>query len=176
MLLHDIAKPKCKTIDENGCGHFYGHAEESSKMATEILRRMRYDNLTIMRVRDLIFYHDSEIQDNKKSVRKWLNKIREETFRELLKVREADIKAQSQEYYQTRHDKLERIKVILEEVLEDNECFNKKDLAINGTDLIKLGYPEGKEIGEVINKLVEMVLDNPKLNNRDSLMEIVKSI
>ena len=176
MLLHDIAKPQCKTIDENGNGHFYGHAEESSKMATEIRRRMRYDNLTIMRVRDLIFYHDVEIQDNRKSVRRWLNKIGEETFRELLKVREADIKAQSQEYYQTRHDKLERIKIILEEVLKDNECFSKKDLAINGTDLIKMGYPEGKQIGKIINKLVEMVLDNPELNNRDTLIEIIKSL
>lgn len=174
MLLHDIAKPKCKTIDENGNGHFYGHAEESAKMAIEILKRMKYDNLTIMRVRDLIFYHDSEIQDNRKSVRRWLNKIGESTFRDLLKVKEADIKAQNLEYYQDRHDKLERVKIILEDVLNDNECFSKKDLAINGTDLMQMGYPEGKQIGEIINKLIDIVLDDPTLNTKEKLVEIVK--
>lgn len=176
MLFHDVAKPICKTLDENGIGHFYGHAEESSKMAIEILGRMKYDNLTITRVRDLIFYHDSEIQDSRKSIRKWLNKIGEETFRNLLKVRKADIKAQNTDYYQERHDKLERIKVVLEEVLNAKECFSKKDLAINGTDLIKLGYTEGKQIGEIINKLVELVLDNPNLNTKEQLVEIVKTL
>lgn len=176
MLLHDIAKPKCKTVDEYGIGHFYTHAEESSKMAVDILKRMRYDNLTIMRVRDLIFYHDAEIQDNRKAVRRWLNKVSEETFRDLLKVREADIKAQSPDYYQARHDKLERIKIILEEVLIAKECFSKKDLAINGTDLISLGYPEGKEIGLLIDILIEKVLDNPELNTKEQLITIVSSI
>jgi tRNA nucleotidyltransferase (CCA-adding enzyme) len=174
MLFHDIAKPLCKSIDEDGRDHFYEHGVVGSKMASEILKRMRYDNYTIMRVRDLVLYHDAEIADTRKSVRSWLNKVGEETFRDLLKVREADIKAQNPEYYQKRHDKLERIKVILEGVLNDKECFSKKDLAINGSDLMNMGYPEGKQIGELINKLVDAVLDNPSINTREQLMALVK--
>jgi tRNA nucleotidyltransferase (CCA-adding enzyme) len=176
MLLHDIGKKDCKTTDENGVDHFYGHGEISSKLAVEILGRLRYDNLTIMRVRDLVLYHDAEIHDNRKSVRRWLNKVGEETFRELLKVREADIKAQNLILYQDRHDKIERIKTILEDVLSAEECFSKKDLAINGTDLINMGYPEGKQIGEIINKLVDVVIDSPELNTKEQLIELVRNV
>lgn len=176
MLLHDIGKPRCETIDEDGIGHFYGHAEVSANMALDILKRMRYDNYTIMKVRDLILYHECEIQDNKNNVRKWLNKIGEETFRDLLKVKEADIKAQKPKYYQERHDKLERIKVILDEVIQNKDCFSKKDLAINGTNLIQLGYPEGKQIGIILDKLVELVIENPELNTKEILLEKIKDL
>ncbi|MFY9422912.1 MAG: HD domain-containing protein [Bacilli bacterium] len=173
MLLHDIGKPQCKTIDEQGIGHFYGHAVISSKMAVDILRRMKYDSCTIMKVKVLILYHDAEIQDTKKSIKKWLNKIGEDMFRDLLKVREADIKAQSPNYYQERHDKLERVKVLLDEVIKDKECFSRKDLAINGFDLIKLGITEGKDIGKILDILVNHVIENPNSNNKKELISIV---
>jgi tRNA nucleotidyltransferase (CCA-adding enzyme) len=174
MLLHDIGKPSCKTTDENGIDHFYRHSEVSSDMAVDILKKLKYDNLTIMRVRDLILYHDTQIEDSRKAVKRWLNKIGEDIFRDLLKVREADIKAQNADYYQERHDKIERIKIILEDILRTQDCFTKKDLALNGTDLINIGYPEGKEIGLILNYLLEKVLDNPELNTREKLIELLK--
>ncbi|HEY5588229.1 MAG TPA: HD domain-containing protein [Candidatus Paceibacterota bacterium] len=173
MLLHDVAKPQCKTVDENGIGHFYGHAEVSSELSEQILRKLKYDNDTILKVKELILYHDMEISDSRKSVKKLLNKIGEESFRDLLKVKEADIKAQNLEYYQDRCDKLEKIKLILEDVLITKECFDKKDLAINGNDLIQIGFKQGKEIGDVINRLVEMVIENPELNNKNELLKLV---
>lgn len=176
MLLHDIAKPQCKTVDDNGIGHFYDHAKKSSEMAVDILKRMRYDNFTINKVKELIYYHDIEIQDNRKSVRKWLNKIGEDNFRDLLKVREADIKAQNLNYYQERHEKLERIKHIFEEVLKEEECFTVKDLAINGNDLIQIGIKEGVVIGDILKRLLDMVLDDPSLNNKNNLIKISKEI
>lgn len=176
MLFHDIAKPQCKTLDENNRGHFYGHAALSSQIAQKILNRLRYDNYTIMKVRDLILYHDSEIADNKKSVKRWLNKIGEENFKDLIKVREADIKAQNLDYYQDRHEKYERINTILEEVLNTKECFSVKDLAINGNDLIQLGYKEGKEIGNKLKELLEIVLDNPESNKKDALLNLCQQI
>ena len=174
MLLHDIGKPKCKTTDEENIDHFYTHAKISSEMAVSILRRLKYDNLTIMKVRDLILYHDAQIEDSRKAVRRWLNKIGEDMFRDLLKVREADIKAQNLDYYQARHDKIERTKIILEEVLNAQDCFSRKDLALNGTDLINMGYHEGKEIGELLDYLLEKVLDNPELNTKEQLIELLK--
>lgn len=171
MLLHDIAKPLTKTTDENGIDHFYEHNRIGADMATTILKRLRYDNHTIMKVRDLVLYHDAEIHPTTKSIKRWLNKTSEETVRDLLKVKEADILAQNPIYYPDRHDKLKQIKILLDEILQEKQCFNKKDLAINGNDLIAMGFPEGKEIGRIIDELVEYVIDNPEINTKDMLEE-----
>jgi tRNA nucleotidyltransferase (CCA-adding enzyme) len=172
-LLHDVSKPLCKSTDEKYIDHFYNHALMSSEMAGKILKRLRFDNYTIMRVKDLIQYHDQEIGTTKKSVRRLLNKIGEENFRELLKIKEADIKTQNRVYYQERHDKLLKVQQILDEVINLKECCTKNQLVINGNDLISIGFKQGKQIGEMINYLLEIVLDNPDLNNRDDLLKIV---
>ena len=173
MLLHDIGKPICKTVDEKGIGHFYGHPNVSSKMAVEILKRLKYDNCTIDKVKQLILYHDAKIQDNKKSIRKWLSKLGKENFIYILKVKEADMRAQNPECFQIRYEKLERISTLFNEVVKQNECFSIKDLAIDGSDLIGIGYSQGKEIGEILNKLLDKVIENPMLNTRDNLLELV---
>jgi tRNA nucleotidyltransferase (CCA-adding enzyme) len=174
MLLHDIGKPQCKTIDENGRGHFYGHPEISSQLAIDILKKLRYDNYTIMKVRDLVLYHNDDIPDTKKGVRRWLNKIGEEMLKDLLKVKIADAKAQNLEYSLKKIEKTKRIEIILEEILEDKNCFSRKDLAISGSDLIKMGYPQSKDIGEIIDFLLNKVIDNPELNTKEKLTTIVK--
>lgn len=175
MLLHDICKPQCKTIDENGIGHFYNHAELSSLKTKEILQRMKYDNDTINRVTTLIKYHDREIS-GKKSIRKLLNIIGEESFRDLLLVKEADIKAQNSKYYQERHKKLIEIRNSLDEIISQKECFTTKDLKINGKDLIELGFSQDKTIGNTLNSLLDMVLENPNLNTRESLIELANNM
>ena len=174
MLFHDIGKASCKTIDETGRGHFYGHPEISSRMTVDILKKLRYDNYTIMKVRDLVLYHNDDIPDTKKGVRRWLNKIGEEMFRDLLKVKIADAKAQNLEYSLKKIEKVKRIEIILEEILEDRNCFSRKDLALSGSDLIEMEYPEGKDIGEIIDFLLNKVIDNPELNTKEKLTTIVK--
>lgn len=172
MLLHDICKPQTKTTDKNNIDHFYNHAELSSEKAREILRRMKYDNKTIDKVAILIKYHDREIS-GKKSIRKLLNLIGEDNFRDLLKVKEADIEAQNPKYYQSRHDKLIKVEKNLNEIFNAKECFSVKDLDIDGYDLINLGY-KGKEIGNTLNKLLDIVLDNPELNNKEKLIKSIE--
>lgn len=173
MLLHDIAKPLTKTTDDNSIDHFYGHNTLGADLATTILKRLRYDNNTIIKVRDLILYHDAEIHPTKKAIKRWLNKTSEETVRNLLKVKEADMLAQNPIYYQDRHDKLEQIEILLDEILQEQQCFSKKDLAINGNDLIAMGIKQGEEIGKIIDELVEYVIDNPDMNTKDKLIEYV---
>lgn len=173
MLLHDICKPQCKTTDDKGIDHFYGHQKASAEKAEEILKRMKYDNLTIDKVLVLIEYHDRDIE-SKKSIRKVLNKIGEESFRDLLKVKAADMKAQNPEYYNSRYEKLIKIEKDFEEIIESNQCFNLKDLKIKGYDLVQLGVKEGKDIGLILNSLLDKVLENPELNHREKLLSIVK--
>ena len=171
MLLHDICKPQCKTTDENGIGHFYGHAELSSDRAVEVLKRLKYDNKTIEKVRVLVKYHDRQI-GKKKSIRKLLNQIGEDNLRDLLKVKCADILSQNREYLEGRLEELTVIEEKLQEILEQKECFSIKDLDINGRDLIDLGILEGKEIGDYLNYCLEKVLEDPRLNNKNDLIKL----
>ncbi|KAJ52610.1 poly(A) polymerase [Clostridium tetanomorphum DSM 665] len=173
MLLHDICKPQCKTTDELGIDHFYVHGYKSAEKAREILKRMKYDNKTIEKVYTLIEYHDHEVYSNK-SIRKLLNKIGEELFWDLLKVKEADIKAQNPKFYEERHKRLLEVQEKLNNILQKKQCFSLKDLAINGKDLIQLGLAQGKEIGKILNELLEKVIENPELNTREKLINIIK--
>ncbi|MGL4573048.1 MAG: CCA tRNA nucleotidyltransferase [Clostridium sp.] len=174
MLLHDICKPQCKTIDANGVGHFYNHAKLSSEKATSILRELKYDNNTINKVNTLIKYHDREIAETRKSIRKLLNLIGEDMFRDLLRVKFADIMGQNPSMFQDRADKLVVIKNILDEIIESKECFTIKDLNINGNDLIEMGVKKGREVGLLLNFCLNHVLDNPDKNNKEDLISIVK--
>lgn len=175
MLFHDIGKPLCKTTDENNIDHFYGHAEKSFLMAETILKRLKYDNATIEKVKKLVKFHDSDI-NSPKQIRKILSKIGEENFICLLKVKEADIMAQNHIYYESRHKKIELAKNMFELIVSENNCFKLKDLAVNGCDLMDIGIKNGKTIGIILNKLLEVVIEKPQINNKKSLLEIAQNI
>lgn len=172
VLLHDIGKPLCKTTDGDGVDHFYEHGVISAEMAVDILKRLKYDNDTIDKVKTLVLYHDADIHSNVKSIKRWLNKIGEDAMRDLLKIREADIFAQNPEYYFERYEYIMRINNILDDIVKNQDCFSRKDLTINGYDLMKIGIPEGREIGNVLDILLDMVIENPELNTNDRLMNI----
>lgn len=174
VFLHDIAKSLCKTTDEFKTDHFYNHADKSAELAGTILKRMKYDNRTIEKVIVLIKYHDLDIKNNKQ-VKRLLNKIGEANLRDLLKVKEANIKAQNLVFYESRHMQLEKIKAAIDDVISKQQCFAIKDMEIDGRDLIQLGIKHGKEIGLILNELLEMILDDPELNSKDRLMHIVKT-
>lgn len=174
MLFHDMGKPLCKTTDDNGIDHFYCHAEKSFFLAESILKRLKYDNATIVKVKTLVKFHDAAI-DNLKQVRKILSKIGEENFIDLLKVKEADIRAQNNQYYKERHNKLDFAKDMFNKIIAENNCFRLKDLAVGGRDLMCIGIKDGRLIGKTLNKLLEMVIENPELNSKKTLLEIAKN-
>ena len=95
MLLHDIAKPACRTTDEAGIDHFKGHAPAGEKMAKAILRRLKFDNETIRQVAALIRWHDCRMAPEKPVIRRILNKLGPELFEKLMIVQEADTMAKS---------------------------------------------------------------------------------
>ena len=171
MLLHDIGKPRCYTEDENGDGHFYGHAAVSAEMAEQILRRLKYDNDTIDTVKKLILYHDAEVQASNKNIKRWLNRIGVERLRQLLQVKRADAMAQAPEHGKQKQILLEKVNVMLDDILEQQQCFSLKDLSVNGRDMIKLGIVDGKQIGTTLSKLMDMVIDEELENEREILLE-----
>ena len=176
LLFHDIGKPECYTEDENGVGHFYGHPEESAKIADRVMRRLKFDNYTRESVVELVKYHDAEIASTPRNIKKWLNRLGEEQFRRLLWVKEADIKAQKREYRDERLEKLRKIVEILEEVtFDDTTCFSLKDLAINGEDVMRIaGIEQGKEVGEWLDKALEKVIDGEMKNDREELLTWIR--
>jgi tRNA nucleotidyltransferase (CCA-adding enzyme) len=176
MLLHDIGKPLTKTVDEQNIGHFYGHPEKSVKLAEIILKRLRFDNKSTGRILRLVKHHDRRIESTYKSVRKAAAAVGEDIFLDLLKIQAADKKAQNPEYLYERLAKLKEVKEIFYQIRDRHECLGIKNLAVNGNDLINIGFAEGKQISIVLNKLLKRVLENPELNDKEKLLEISREL
>lgn len=174
MLLHDIGKPVQKTTDDKGIDHFYGHQQVSAKLANVILNRLRFDKESIKKIVKLIINHDIDIFDTEKSIRKVISKVGEDLFLELIEVQIADAMAQNKRYLEERIVKFDNIKRIYNNIKRENQCLNKRTMAINGHDLILLGMTPGKDIKNMLNYLFECVLENPELNNKQKLIDIAK--
>ena len=171
MLMHDMGKPSCKTTDEQGIDHFYGHQEVSAQMANDILRRLKSDNETRRSVSKLVRYHDLTCGLTGKSVRKAISLIGEDLFPLYLEVKDADTRAQSDFRFQEKMDYLEEVRLLYRKILEEGDCLSLKDLAVNGKDLIAAGMKPGREIGEVLEAMYRDVIDDPEHNNKEYLME-----
>jgi len=176
VLLHDIGKPECYTCDGRGIGHFYSHGEFGAKIAEKILRDLKFDNQTISDVCQLIKYHDADISENSKFIKKWLNKIGIVQFERLLLVKQADVMGQSDYLKEKKLKTLANIQSTMSKILEEKQCFTLKQLAVNGNDLIKIGIHDGKIIGEILNWLLEQVMENQLENKKDTLIIAAKKI
>jgi tRNA nucleotidyltransferase (CCA-adding enzyme) len=169
MLFHDFGKPLCRTVDEQGIDHFHGHAVQSEELCKKILKRLKFDNETIGMVSRLVRNHDYDIKTEKKYVRRAVNRIGEDIFLMLLKVKQADLDAQSDYLKEEKQQKLCRVSELYQEIVRDRECVSLDMLAVKGGDLIAWGMRPGKEIGEMLSKLLEEVLENPENNQKEKL-------
>lgn len=171
MLFHDLGKALSKTTDEEGIDHFHGHAAISAEIADRVMKRLRFDNDTRLKVVKLVKYHDLKVELKPKYVRRAIVKISEELFPLLLEVKRADFLAQSMYKREEKEEELKELERLYQQILLEKDCISLKDLAVNGGDLIKAGIKPGKEIGEVLQKLLDLVLENPECNTKDYLLE-----
>lgn len=176
MLLHDVAKPVCRTVDEEGQEHYYGHPQKGADMAVDILKRLKFDNDTIDKVRKLILAHDDRPNINERNVRRAINRIGLEQFPELFEVKRADNLGQAMYHRQEKMQYVDEFEQQYFAILEKQQCIQKKDMAISGKDLIAAGMKPGKEMGRVLDGLFEMVLDSPELNEKSKLLELAHKI
>lgn len=174
MLFHDIGKPRVKVTDENGIDHFHGHPAVSGEMTRGILRRLKFDNDTIGLVRKLVENHDVYIDLTAKSVRHTVNRVGEDVFPLLMELRTADIMAQSDYKREEKLERVEELKKLYTKVVEEGNCLSLKTLAVNGRDLIELGFPKGPALGDELERLLDLVLNNPELNDREILLEMAR--
>ncbi len=171
MLLHDVAKPFCKSVGIDGEDHFYEHPEKGAEMARQILRRLKFDNDTIETVTRLVKWHDFRFTLTPSKMRKAANKIGEDIMELLFEVKRADILAQNPITHEEKLSELSQAKALYQSIQKKKECINLKMLKINGKDLLELGYHPGIKIGEVLNRLLEQVLENPELNEKEILID-----
>ena len=111
---------------------------------------------------------------NKKTVRRWASRISVPLFEKLVKIQQADISAQSTFMQEEKQRILDSTRLLFEEIKEEKDCLQVKDLALDGKDLISLGMKPGKEIGEMLTGLLELVLEDPAQNKREVLEQAVR--
>ena len=176
ILLHDVAKPVCISVDEKGHNHFYGHPKKGAEMARQILRRLKFDNHTMDAVFALVLYHDERPRLEAESVRRFFAKTGMEIGPMLFAVKRADTLGQSLYKREEKLAYIETLSQMYEEIADRHICVQKSDLSVTGKDLIALGMRPGKDIGFVIEQLFEAVLKDPEMNNRKNLLELANKL
>lgn len=174
ILFHDMGKPFMRTTDEEGVDHFKGHALVSEEIARKVLRRLKFDNDTVKKVTRLVCYHDYRIEATPGNVRRAMNRIGVELFPYYLAVRMADVKAQSPYERRKKIENIVEMREIYQEILINDQCVTLRQLAISGKDLMQLGMQPGRQMGDMLNELLELVIDEPEMNEKEKLCSYVK--
>lgn len=173
MLFHDLGKPPVFSPEGAGkLGHFLGHGKKSAELAAGIMDRLRFSNAEKADIRELVERHDRFIRPEKPAVRRELGRIGPELFRLSMLVSEADVLAQSPAYAPPRLAELARLQALADEITAAGECVDMRGLAVSGGDLISLGYTPGPALGAALQRLLELVLDDPSKNDRETLLEL----
>ena len=170
MLFHDLGKPATFSLDDRGAGHFYGHAALSARYAEEIMARLRFSNAEQETISELVRRHDGVIQPEKNAVRRMLGRLGQEQLDRLLEVKRADNLAQAPELAEPRLRELERLRKLADEIEQGDECTGLRSLAVNGRDLLAVGYAPGPALGAELERLLSLVLDDPGKNERNVLL------
>lgn len=173
-LFHDIGKPHSYQDGNDGIRHFVGHSIVGADTTDEIMRRLKYDNNTRSAVVQLILHHDFPFVAKPSAVKRWLNKVGEIQLKRLIDLRRADIKGQKIPYDREKMRKIDDFADVLNQVLEEQQCFSMKDLAINGDDLIALDFVPGKKLGKVLKSLLMSVIDNTLPKDRETLLKVAQ--
>lgn len=174
MLFHDSGKPHCFTQSADGTGHFYGHAAISRELAEKALWRLRLERKTIQSVALLVANHDERIEETPISIKRWLNRLGEENFFRLIQLKRADNASKSPEKRQALLASMDRLESMAREMIQSNACYSLRQLAVHGDDLIGLGFRQGKEIGQWLDRLLEQVMTGELPNDRQRLLAYVE--
>ena len=171
-LLHDLGKPASFSPDSDGQGHFYGHAAISAELANEILHRLKAPTALRERVVLLIEKHMVWLEVTKPAIRRWISRLGIEAMQQLMILQEADTGGKGTENPKD-NPYFSGIAALIREILAEDACLQIKDLAVNGHDLMALGL-SGKAIGQMLNRLLELVLEEEIQNEKAVLLARVQ--
>ncbi len=171
MLFHDIAKPRCRTTDAHGVGHYKGHPARSAEMAEHWLKALRFDRATIDRVCLLIRYHDERFDPGTVGVKQMLGLLGPQALEQLLWVQRADTLAKGNG--RGAAAAIRRIDAALaerERILREGECYSLAGLAVSGGDLLRAGLRSGPGVGRCLHRLLDQVIAGVLPNQKEALM------
>lgn len=176
-LLHDVGKVDTKhTVDDEKLGErvvFYGHQNVSADVASTILHRLRYSNEFVHRCVNLIRFHMFNYEPGWRAatVRRFIRRVGEENLEDLFLLRKADAKSRG------RVDDLSALRDRIRAELEQRNAITLSDLAVDGRDVMReCGIAAGPDIGRILSELLELVLEEPSLNNREGLLARVRKM
>ncbi len=166
-LLHDIGKPGVFSLDDQGQGHFYGHAKVGAQMADAILLRLKAPNALRNQVVTLIEQHMTPLEPDKKLLRRRLRQYGEDTLLQLLALQRADFGSKGAD---GDADIFTQVQTLLEELRQEDSCLTAADLAIDGNDLLALGQAPGPRIGQCMTFLLSLVQEELITNTKEALL------
>ena len=172
-LFHDLGKINVKIIDAKGIFHFYGHEKESALIAEEELRMLKASNETINSVKKIIKNHMLIYEDvSDKTLKKLIIEMEDKNLKRLFNLFYADLnskgiksKKENEQILKNFWDKIENIK-------KQGKILQFNDLDITGIDLINLKF-DNRKIGEVKNRLYDLVLGDELENEKEELLKYV---
>ena len=166
-LLHDVGKPEVFQLDENGQGHFRGHAQEGARMADRILQRLKAPNAIREQVVFLAEQHMTVPEADKQLLLKWVSRHGKDQIARLLQLQAADFHAKGTG---ETTDYFEKMQALLDSLMEEEPCLTAKDLKINGRDVLALGVEPGPLVGECMRQLLTQVQEGTTENTREALL------
>lgn len=177
LFFHDIGKPFTAHFDEDGEQHFYGHPKRSAVLTEDIMTRLRFDNEAKKKVVTLVAFHDSPIMVNgetapsKKRLKRLMSQIGEDLIYPLIEIKRCDNMAQNPECFRGE-DFYKAAYRLIDEIISDGECFSIKQLAVDGNDMINLGF-KGRDIGAQLDRVLRAVMDGKIENNREEIIKYI---
>ncbi|MGI6106067.1 MAG: CCA tRNA nucleotidyltransferase [Raoultibacter sp.] len=176
-FFHDIGKPPAFFLDDEGVGHFYGHAKISVDIAQKYLKLFKMPHAFTHKALLLIKHHDDVIVPQNKAVKRALRRFDEDPdlFRALCALKKGDASAQAPQC-KGRIALADELELVLDEILAENEVFSLKKLAINGNDILQLSVAPGPLVGTLLEAALDAVLDEEVPNEHDKLLAYVAKL
>lgn len=176
-LCHDMGKPDVFFVDENGQGHFYGHAKTSVEVSRQVMRRMKMGPRFTADLLLLVRHHDTVVQPEPKQVKRLLRKLdgRVDLFQALCDLKRADSLAHAPGHTDGAQT-AEQLDACLSQILQEQEPFSLKDLDISGNDIIALGVKPGPLVGHVLDQVLDAVIDECVPNEHGQLVAFAESL
>lgn len=171
MLFHDLGKPSCYKFYE-GEGHFKGHGIISASICQRVMSELKFDSEISKKVLFLVERHDMEMKNEPSVIKKQLRRFGEEGYFDLLEVHIADDSAKAAEA-RGRIETYRQAGEAAKKIIRENQCFSLKNLALNGNDIMELGY-SGKEVGNALEFLLNSVIEGKCDNDSEKLKEFLR--
>jgi tRNA nucleotidyltransferase (CCA-adding enzyme) len=178
-LLHDVGKPRSRAFSDKTQDYtFYDHDRIGAEMVYPICTRLRFSNderdrITHL-VRNHLFYYDASWTDA--AVRRWVRRVGTDRLEDLYALNQADVRGKGR----SADDDLAMLDALrrrVQSVLEKGAALSTKDLAVNGSDLMKeLGMPASRALGDLLKELLELVTNEPEKNERSALLAMARDI